>query len=97
MSARNLESPPPSDNGMPTEAANRQEVYSFQKNSSERVVASLSRYHGELYIDIRAFYSDGVQWRPTKKGLTIAPDLIDDLEEALRRLRAALGIPARGP
>jgi hypothetical protein len=30
--------------------------------------------------------------RPTKKGLTLAPDLLPELEEALHKLKEAVGL-----
>jgi hypothetical protein len=40
------------------------------------------------------FESDGNRWLPTKKGLTLALDCLDDLERAVQALRDA--VEARG-
>ncbi len=67
-------------------------IYAFFKNSAERVQASLSEYRGNTYLNIRVHYqdSDG-EWKPTKKGLTIAVDLLPELEASVRALRAVVG------
>jgi hypothetical protein len=43
-------------------------------------------------LDLRVFYkADEGEYKPSKKGLTIAPELLKDLEEAVKRLRKAIG------
>jgi hypothetical protein len=65
-------------------------IHSFHKNTQERVQASISTYKGREYADIRVHYqADDGEWRPTKKGITIALDLLPDLAEALKKLRKA--------
>ena len=65
-------------------------VHEFEKNSMERVGASLSTYRGHQYIDLRVFYeADGGEWRATKKGLTVRPEQLPELEEAAQGLLAA--------
>lgn len=67
-------------------------VHQFQKNTQEQVRASISTYKGKQYADIRVHYEAGDgEWRPTKKGITIALDLLPDLEESVKRLRTAAG------
>jgi hypothetical protein len=70
-------------------------VFAFDKNTREKVVASLSNYRGETYLDLRVFFeADGGRYLPTKKGVTLALDCLDDLERAVQALRAA--VEARG-
>ena len=38
-------------------------------------------------VDIRIFYQDGESLKPTKKGITIKRELIDDLIQALQKLK----------
>jgi len=72
-------------------------IASFRKNAMEEVRASLSDYKGKTYLDIRVFYRDEEgEWKPTKKGITIAPDLLPELEKAVAALRDAIEQPARG-
>lgn len=66
-------------------------VYSFGKNSREQVRASISRFKGGTYVDLRVYFEgpDG-EHHPSRKGLTLAPDILHELEIAIQRLRAAL-------
>ncbi len=65
-------------------------IHSSQKNTVEQVQASITTYKGREYADIRAYcQTDDGEWRPTRKGLTLALDLLPELEEAVRKLRKA--------
>ena len=68
-------------------------LHSFQKNTVEQVQASITTYKGKEYADIRAYYqtSDG-EWRPTKKGICLGFDLLDELEIAVQKLKKATGV-----
>ena len=67
-------------------------LYTFAKNSRERVQASLTTFKSRPYIDVRVYFqADDDSWRPTKKGITIDADLLDELEAAVRALREAVG------
>jgi hypothetical protein len=65
----------------------RELVHSFDRSPTEQVQASLSTYRGKTYVDLRIFFKarDG-EYRPTKKGITISPDLLPQLEEAVQKL-----------
>ncbi len=65
-------------------------LHRFRKNSSEEVRATISEFKGASYASVRVSYEaePGV-WRPTKKGLTIALDLLDELEKAVQALKKA--------
>ncbi|MBW1974446.1 MAG: transcriptional coactivator p15/PC4 family protein [Deltaproteobacteria bacterium] len=66
-------------------------VYSFQKNALEEVRASVTTFKGKNYLDIRVYYkADDGEFKPSRKGITLATSLIDDLEEAVKKLREAL-------
>jgi len=66
-------------------------VHSFPKNALEEVRISLSQYKGKQYIDFRIYYkADDGEFHPSKKGITIAPDLFPELEEAVNKLREML-------
>jgi hypothetical protein len=68
-----------------------QTLHSFSKNSLEEVRASLTEYKGKQYIDLRVFYkADDEEFRPTKKGLTLALELIPELEEAVKKCKEAV-------
>jgi hypothetical protein len=69
-----------------------QTLHSFSKNALEEVRASLTQYKGKQYVDLRVYYkAEDDEFRPTKKGLTLAPDLLPELEQALQKLKEAVG------
>ena len=69
-----------------------QTLHSFPKNALEEVRASLTEYKGKQYIDLRVFYkADNDEMRPTKKGLTLSPELLPELEQAIQKLIEAVG------
>ncbi|MCU0596609.1 MAG: transcriptional coactivator p15/PC4 family protein, partial [Desulfobacterota bacterium] len=60
-------------------AKEAQLVHSFPKNPLEEVRISLSVYRGKQYIDLRIYYKgDDGEFHPSKKGLTVSPDLLPD-------------------
>jgi hypothetical protein len=66
-------------------------VHSFPKNALEEIRVSLSRYKGKQYIDIRVYYKgDDGDFHPSKKGITLPPDLFPDLDEGMNKLRDVL-------
>ena len=67
-------------------------VHSFDKSPTEQIQVRLSEYKGKTYVDLRIYYkaSDG-EYRPTKKGITLSPDLLPELGEAVRKLIEKVG------
>lgn len=85
----------PTDAAAPADDAGRTICWIFQKNATEQVVASLSTFKGEVYVDLRVHVEGpGGKVIPTRKGLTLRPDLLEDLERAVKALREAM--EARG-
>lgn len=71
----------------------RRVVHTFEKNSMESVCISVSRYKGRDYADIRVFFEgDDGALLPSRKGLTISPSLLHELEIGLEKLKDALDI-----
>jgi hypothetical protein len=69
-----------------------QTVYAFPKNPTEEIRASLNAFKGKQYLDLRVYYKgDDGEYYPSKKGITVPPELLTELEEALRRLREVVG------
>jgi len=67
-------------------------ISEFQKSATEKVVAKLREYRGRRYADIRIYYLANISentYAPTKKGLTISPDLLPDLATLVEGLMAA--------
>ena len=57
--------------------------------SGEKIFVQKSTFKGREFIDIRIFYdaskTDEEEWRPTKKGVAIPPELIPQIIEALQK------------
>lgn len=68
-----------------------QPITIVEKNSAERIQVALAEYENRPYLDVRLYFlpRDGDQWRPTKKGITLAPRKIPDLNAALQKAEAA--------
>lgn len=66
-------------------------IHSFPRNPLEEIRASITEFKRRQYVDIRVYYKDDAgDFLPTKKGITIGIDLLDDLEAAIRMLRDAV-------
>jgi len=56
----------------------------YEKSESERVVVQRKEYKGKDYVDARVHYLAGTDdWRPTKKGLCLSPELARQVAEAM--------------
>jgi Transcriptional Coactivator p15 (PC4) len=73
-------------------------VHSGLKNSAgEEIRTSVSTFKRRPYVDLRIYFTDDAgEKHPTKKGIRIAVEQLAELEEAVRRLRAAVGEPPAG-
>jgi hypothetical protein len=66
-------------------------IAEVEKNTKERIRVSAEEYNGHKFIDCRVHYQDAAgEWRPTKKGIALNADAIDEVIEALRKGSAAL-------
>ena len=68
------------------------------KNSMDEIRVMWSEYKGHRYLDIRVYTeAEGKADKvPTKKGVTLRPDLIPELIEALEGVLADPGQPGEG-
>jgi len=60
----------------------------IQKNALEQVRVAVSDYRGGRYVDARIWTQtgDGQDWVPTKKGVTLKPELAREVAEAMIRV-----------
>jgi len=74
--------------------AEKQLLASIERNATEELQIAINEYKGKQYVDLRIFYTndEGDTWNPTKKGVTVAPDKIDDVIEALTKAKVELGV-----
>ena len=63
------------------------------KSATEEVQISINEYRGKKYLDLRVYYTtdDGLNWNPTKKGVTFSPDKLGELKEAIEKAIAEFG------
>jgi hypothetical protein len=63
-------------------------VHSFMKNALEEIRVSVSTYKGKKYVDLRVYYQDdNGEYKPSKKGIAISPELLPELENAIGKLK----------
>jgi len=55
----------------------------ISKNTLEKIRIEKREYKGREFIDIRTYYFDGNEWKPTQKGVTFRPDQLKEIIEAL--------------
>lgn len=55
------------------------------RSATEQLQIAINSYKGKSYLDLRIFYTtdDGINWNPTKKGVTVAPDSLELLKDAI--------------
>lgn len=63
------------------------------RSATEEVQISINEYRGKKYLDLRVYYTtdDGLNWNPTKKGVTFSPDKLGELKEAIEKAIAEFG------
>ena len=72
-------------------ADDRKVLHEFKRNAEETLRVSLSNFKGRTYVDIRTFYEDANgELAPTKKGVTITPELWDEFRIAVAKAEEAL-------
>jgi flagellin-like hook-associated protein FlgL len=66
-------------------------IATVPKNSREELRVRVAEYRGHTYADLRTFVdSNGPDMVPTQKGVTVAPERIDALIQALTDARAEM-------
>lgn len=55
------------------------------RTATEQLQISINSYKEKKYLDLRIYYTtdDGGTWLPTKKGVTVSPDNLLTLKEAV--------------
>ncbi len=68
----------------------------ISRNATEQLQISINSYKNKKYLDLRIYYTtdEGANWLPSKKGVTVSPDslavLKDAVEEAMQELASEL-------
>ena len=66
-------------------AAEPKLIATVPRSATEQLQISINEYKGKSYLDIRIYYTtdDGLNWLPTKKGVTVSPENMELLKDAI--------------
>lgn len=63
----------------------------FEKNSREKIMILIKKYRNNFYLDLRVYFkSNDEEYKPSKKGIMISLELLDDLKEAFSKVEKEL-------
>lgn len=66
-------------------------IFSFQKNNTEEIRATMRKYKGKHYFDIRLYYlGDEEEWLPTKKGVSLSTEFFPEFKQAIESIEKAI-------
>ena len=68
-------------------------VYTFRKNATEEIRASLRKFKDRAYVDLRVWVerdNGHAEFSPTKKGLTLSCYVLPELKKAVQALEDGL-------
>ncbi|MCF7823236.1 MAG: transcriptional coactivator p15/PC4 family protein [Candidatus Marinimicrobia bacterium] len=51
----------------------------LERSETEKIIVQVKEFKGRTYVDFRIHYlADENEWRPTQKGITVAPSLWEE-------------------
>ena len=60
-------------------------IAELERSETEKLVIQSKDFKGHQYIDFRIYYlADEEEWRPTQKGVTVAPKVWEDFKKAVQ-------------
>ena len=63
--------------------------FEFERSGTEKLVVESSEYKGRDLVSLRIYFlSDSGEWLPTKKGVTFRRDQLDEVLDALGKIKA---------
>jgi hypothetical protein len=63
----------------------------IERSETEVVRVSAEEYKGRKYVDIRIYFeNDAGEWKPTKKGVTVAPERMAEFIELIQKAKEAV-------
>ena len=66
-------------------------VHRIEKRDGEEVRATVNKSRGKFYVHLRVYFRAADEtWAPTRKGITLRGDQLDELEFAIAALRRAI-------
>ena len=61
------------------------------RNETEVLRVSAEEYKGRKYVDVRVYFAnDEGEWKPTKKGVTIQPEKVEEFIDLVRKAGKAV-------
>ena len=65
-------------------------ITKMEKNSQEEIHFSLQEYRGTDLLDIRVYFDDSGKKKPTKKGISIPLDRLEEFMTNLAKVKKAI-------
>ena len=66
-------------------------VGEIQKLGTDKIIVTVKEFKGKTYIDVRNFYeNDDGEMMPTKKGISLTPENLDELIRLLGEAKKQL-------
>ena len=66
-------------------------ISEIEKNLKEKIRVSIEEYRGTRFIDCRVYWEDDQgQWKPSKKGIALNGECINEVLNALQKARKEL-------
>jgi len=54
----------------------------IERSETEKIIVQVKEFRGRTYVDFRIHYlADEDEWRPTQKGVTVAPALWEEFKK----------------
>jgi hypothetical protein len=60
------------------------------QKGKDKIIVTVKEFKGKRYIDLRThFENDQGEWIPTKKGISLTPDNLDEMIQFLQKAKKA--------
>ncbi len=71
-------------------------IATVPRSATEQLQIAVSEFKGKKYLDLRIFYTTdtGATWLPTKKGVTVSPENLELLKDAIDKAITELAAEA---
>jgi hypothetical protein len=61
------------------------------RKGNDKIIVTVKEFKGKQYIDLRTYFeNDQGEWIPTKKGISLTPDNLDDMIGFLQEAKKAV-------
>ena len=66
-------------------------IAELEKNQKEKIRISIEEYRGARFVDCRVYWEDDQgEWKPSKKGIALNDECINEVINALQKARKEL-------